>query len=133
MILLLGKWCTLLCNNLKNHILVDPPPALPSDSVIFVNEASPQDNDPEKKDPFNPSPIDSGQGPELYPSLAPVYAMAAGALSAEEILQTVRKKAAVNISQIQPPSYMSSHFSSSHDEERISPTGGEPERFIQRC
>lgn len=65
---------------------------------------SPEENYPEKEDPFDPSPIDSGQEPDLYPTLAPVCAMATSAPSTEEILQTACKKAAANISHIRPPS-----------------------------
>lgn len=71
---------------------MEAPPALPPDSVVFINETSPEDNDLKKKDPFDPSPIDSGPEPDLYPPLAPVRATAAAAPSAEEILQTACEK-----------------------------------------
>lgn len=138
MILLLGMWCTWLCNNLKKQIALLWMFHQRHHQILlfFVNETSPGDNDPEKKDPFDPGPIDTGQEPDLYPSLAPVYAMVAGAHSMEEILQVACKNAAVYISQIQPSSYhqpTSSHFSSNHGEERKPLIGSEQEKFIQRC
>ena len=94
-------------------VLADAPPALPSDCIVFVNETSAEENNPEK---------DSGQEPDWHPPLAPVCAMAAAAPSTEEILQTACKKAAANISHFLPLSYTSSYSSSDFDEETIPPT-----------
>ncbi|RMC21445.1 hypothetical protein DUI87_02311 [Hirundo rustica rustica] len=112
----------------SDNLLADALSSSPSDTVVFANETSPEENDLEKKDMFDLGPIDSGQEPDLYPSLAPVHAMAAAVPSTKEILQTACKKAAANISHIPPPSYASSYSSSDYDEERMPSIGPDPER-----